>query len=88
MGINLIVIDDGWFGKRNDDTTSLGDWVVDLAKFPHGLKALVDEINALGCRFGIWWEPEMISEVSVSGILSVASLLAVYQSTIGFIHSA
>ncbi len=65
VGINLLVVDDGWFGKRNDDTTSLGDWVVDLTKFPHGIRQLVDEINALGCRFGIWWEPEMISEDSV-----------------------
>jgi hypothetical protein len=62
----MIVLDDGWFSKRNDDTSSLGDWVIDIEKFPQGLKALVDDVNRVGCKFGIWWEPEMVSEQSVS----------------------
>jgi alpha-galactosidase len=60
------VLDDGWFGKRANDTSSLGDWVADLAKFPHGIKGLAEEVNAAGCKFGIWFEPEMVSEDSVS----------------------
>lgn len=71
VGVNLIVLDDGWFGKRKDDNSSLGDWIVNLSKFPQGLKALVDDINALGCKFGIWIEPEMVSEDSVSSIASL-----------------
>eukprot|EP01040_Poterioochromonas_malhamensis_P013876 gene13876-15312_t len=65
VGINLIVLDDGWFGKRNDDRTSLGDWIADIEKFPYGLKGLAEEINALGCKFGLWFEPEMVSEESM-----------------------
>lgn len=61
----MLVLDDGWFGKRDDDTTSLGDWIVDKRKFPHGLKAVVDEVNACGCKFGIWVEPEMVCQDSV-----------------------
>jgi alpha-galactosidase len=64
-GIDLIVLDDGWFEKRNDDKTSLGDWVADVEKFPFGMKGLAEEINALGCKFGLWVEPEMVSERSV-----------------------
>lgn len=60
MGIDLIVLDDGWFGKRDNDNGSLGDWIIDLSKFPNGLKPLVDEINAAGCKFGLWFEPEMV----------------------------
>jgi hypothetical protein len=60
------VLDDGWFGKRANDTSSLGDWVADLAKFPHGIKGLAEEVNAAGCKFGIWFEPEMVSDDSVS----------------------
>jgi alpha-galactosidase len=63
----MIVLDDGWFGKRDDDSGSLGDWIVNIDKFPYGLKGLVDEVNALGCKFGLWFEPEMVSEQSVSG---------------------
>jgi alpha-galactosidase len=66
VGINLLVLDDGWFGKRANDTSSLGDWVADLAKFPHGIKGLAEEVNAAGCKFGIWFEPEMVSDDSVS----------------------
>lgn len=64
VGINLIVLDDGWFGKRDDNNSSLGDWVVNLSKFPRGLKPLVDSVNAVGCKFGLWIEPEMVSEDS------------------------
>ena len=61
LGIEMLVMDDGWFGIRNDDNTSLGDWKVNEAKINGGLKYLVDEINKLGMKFGIWFEPEMIS---------------------------
>lgn len=60
-GIEMLVMDDGWFGHRNDDNTSLGDWEVNETKITGGLKALVDEVNKLGLKFGIWFEPEMIS---------------------------
>ncbi len=60
-GMELFVMDDGWFGKRDDDKSSLGDWTVNLSKLPHGLKWLSDQINGLGLDFGIWVEPEMIS---------------------------
>jgi alpha-galactosidase len=60
-GIEMLVMDDGWFGKRNNDNSSLGDWQVNEAKLKGGLKKLVDEVNALGLKFGIWFEPEMIS---------------------------
>lgn len=61
LGIELFVLDDGWFGKRNSDTSSLGDWYVNEDKIKCGLPALCEEINRLGLRFGIWIEPEMIS---------------------------
>ena len=61
LGIQMLVMDDGWFGKRNDDSNSLGDWKVNEEKIKGGLKYLVDEINKLGMKFGIWFEPEMIS---------------------------
>ena len=54
----------GWFGHRNDDSTSLGDWFVNEEKITGGLKYLVDEVNKLGLKFGIWMEPEMISPAS------------------------
>lgn len=60
-GIEMLVMDDGWFGKRNDDNSSLGDWYVNEDKLKGGLKYLVDEVNKLGLEFGIWFEPEMIS---------------------------
>lgn len=62
------MLDDGWFGKRDDDSSSLGDWIVDVSKFPRGLRALADEINGLGCKLGLWFEPEMVSEQSVCGV--------------------
>ena len=61
LGIEMLVMDDGWFGHRNDDSTSLGDWKVNEQKLPGGLKLLVDQVNAMGLKFGIWFEPEMIS---------------------------
>ena len=62
LGIEMLVMDDGWFGHRDDDTTSLGDWYVYEKKFPNGgLPAMVKRITDLGLRFGIWFEPEMIS---------------------------
>eukprot|EP01039_Chlorochromonas_danica_P002520 gene2520-2760_t len=65
LGMDMIVLDDGWFGQRNNDRSSLGDWIVNLEKFPLGLKGLVEEINAMGLKFGLWFEPEMVSEQSV-----------------------
>ncbi len=61
LGIELFVLDDGWFGKRNDDTTSLGDWFEDRTKLPHGLQNLAERIKKLGVQFGLWVEPEMVS---------------------------
>ena len=61
LGIEMLVMDDGWFGCRNDDNSSLGDWQVNEEKLKGGLKYLVDEVNKLGMKFGIWLEPEMIS---------------------------
>lgn len=64
LGIELFVLDDGWFGKRDNDKSSLGDWDVNLKKLPEGLKALGDGINKEGLKFGLWFEPEMISRDS------------------------
>jgi len=61
LGAERFVLDDGWFGKRDDDTTSLGDWQVDLRKYPDGLGPLIDHVHAQGMTFGIWFEPEMIN---------------------------
>ncbi len=63
-GIEMLVMDDGWFSKRSDDTSSLGDWTVNEEKIKGGLKFLVDKVNALGLKFGIWFEPEMVSKNS------------------------
>ncbi|SER89878.1 alpha-galactosidase [Gracilibacillus ureilyticus] len=64
LGVELFVLDDGWFGKRNDDTTSLGDWFVDYDKLPNGITGLAEKITALGMDFGLWFEPEMVSKIS------------------------
>ncbi len=64
MGVELMVLDDGWFGKRDDDRTSLGDWFPYKEKLPNGLEGLVKRINDLGMKFGLWFEPEMVSPVS------------------------
>lgn len=64
VGVELFVLDDGWFGNRNDDTTSLGDWSVNLSKLPNGIKGLAEKVNQLGLQFGLWFEPEMVNEIS------------------------
>ncbi len=64
LGIELFVLDDGWFGKRDNDTTSLGDWTVYLEKLPNGVEGLAKKINDLGMEFGLWFEPEMVNEIS------------------------
>ena len=61
LGIEMLVMDDGWFGNRCDDNRALGDWFVNEEKLKGGLEYLVDEVNKLGMKFGIWFEPEMIS---------------------------
>ncbi len=61
LGIEMFVMDDGWFGHRENDASSLGDWYLNEKKLPGGLKYLSDEIHKLGMKFGIWFEPEMIS---------------------------
>lgn len=61
LGVELFVIDDGWFLNRSDDARALGDWIPDPAKFPHGLKPLGEKCHKLGMKFGVWFEPEMIS---------------------------
>ena len=64
LGVEMLVMDDGWFGKRDDDNSGLGDWHVNEKKLGCSLKELVDDVNALGLKFGIWFEPEMINEDS------------------------
>jgi len=61
LGVELFVVDDGWFGKRNNDRAGLGDWVVNSQKFPQGLKGLIDHVTGLGMDFGLWVEPEMVN---------------------------
>ncbi len=61
LGIELLVLDDGWFGKRNDDNSSLGDWQVNTAKLKNGLKGVADSAHKRGLKFGLWFEPEMVS---------------------------
>ena len=64
LGIEMFVLDDGWFGKRDSDNAGLGDWKVNLEKLPHGIHSLAENINAMGMKFGIWVEPESINEDS------------------------
>ncbi|MEP6148429.1 MAG: alpha-galactosidase, partial [Nisaea sp.] len=61
LGAERFVLDDGWFKGRDDDTTSLGDWVVDRRKFPDGLTPLIDHVRSEGMTFGLWFEPEMVN---------------------------
>ena len=61
LGCELFVLDDGWFGKRNDDKAGLGDYTVNRKKLPGGLKALADRVNDLGMEFGLWFEPEAVN---------------------------
>jgi alpha-galactosidase len=64
LGIEMLVMDDGWFGKRDDDFSSLGDWVVNTNKLGTTIKELADRVNAVGCKLGMWFEPEMVNEDS------------------------
>lgn len=64
LGIELFVLDDGWFGKRNGDNSSLGDWYPNLEKLPDGISGLSNKINELGMEFGLWFEPEMVNRDS------------------------
>lgn len=64
LGIELFVLDDGWFGERNDDKSSLGDWYPNLEKLPEGIAGISKKIQDMGMQFGLWFEPEMISRVS------------------------
>ena len=64
VGAEMFVLDDGWFGKRDNDNSSLGDWYVDKKKLPNGIEGLSKKINAMGLKFGLWVEPEMISPKS------------------------
>ncbi|QPC45541.1 alpha-galactosidase [Mangrovibacillus cuniculi] len=64
VGVELFVLDDGWFEGRNDDTTSLGDWVADRKKLPNGIPHLGEKVVEQGISFGLWFEPEMISKKS------------------------
>jgi alpha-galactosidase len=65
LGIELFVLDDGWFLNRNDDTSSLGDWITDPDKLPNGMGALSRKIEEMGLKFGLWFEPEMVNENSL-----------------------
>jgi alpha-galactosidase len=64
LGVDMLVMDDGWFGKRDDDLSGLGDWYVNEKKLGMPLKTLVDKVNGLGLQFGIWFEPEAVNEDS------------------------
>jgi len=64
LGVELFVLDDGWFGKRNDDKAGLGDYTVNHKKLPQGMKAFADKIRKIGLSFGLWFEPEMVNEDS------------------------
>ena len=64
LGVERFVVDDGWFGQRNNDHAGLGDWYVNPQKFPHGLKPLIDRVHGLGMDFGLWVEPEMVNRDS------------------------
>nr|WP_183983413.1 alpha-galactosidase [Sphingomonas jinjuensis] len=61
IGVERFVVDDGWFGARNGDAAGLGDWTVNPAKFPNGLKPLIERVKALGMDFGLWVEPEVVN---------------------------
>ena len=60
-GVELFVLDDGWFGTRNDDFSGLGDWTVNYDKLPSGIDGLAKKINDIGLKFGLWFEPEMVN---------------------------
>lgn len=64
LGLDMLVVDDGWFKGRNDDTSSLGDWYSDTAKFPNGIEATAEKVKHKGLKFGLWFEPEMVNPES------------------------
>ena len=65
LGIELFVLDDGWFGNREDDCRGLGDWYVkNMDKLPGGIQGIAEKINGLGMKFGLWFEPEMVNKDS------------------------
>jgi len=64
VGVNMFVLDDGWFGNRNNDNAGLGDWIANESKLPGGLTKLSKDLKAIGMNFGLWFEPEMINENS------------------------
>lgn len=64
LGIELFVLDDGWFGARNNDRAGLGDWSVNLEKLPNGIQGLASKIEEIGMKFGLWFEPEMVNKDS------------------------
>lgn len=64
MGLEMLVLDDGWFAGRDDDTTSLGDWFSDKDKFPDGVEATAKQVKQKGLKFGLWFEPEMVNKES------------------------
>ncbi|MGM9552111.1 MAG: alpha-galactosidase [Clostridia bacterium] len=61
LGIELFVLDDGWFGKRNNDDCSLGDWYVNYEKLPSGIEGIAEKVTDMGIKFGLWFEPEMVN---------------------------
>ena len=61
LGVEMLVLDDGWFGRRDSDRSGLGDWSVNEGKLGGTLRSLVERVNGLGLKFGIWIEPEMVS---------------------------
>ncbi len=64
LGVELFVLDDGWFGKRNNDKAGLGDYTINKKKLPNGLEGLIKKINKIGLSFGLWFEPEMVNKDS------------------------
>ena len=64
LGADMFVLDDGWFGTRNDETSGLGDWVANAQKLPEGIPAFAEKIHSMGMKFGLWFEPEMVNEDS------------------------
>ena len=64
IGVDMLVLDDGWFEGRKDDTSSLGDWTADKTRFPSGIPSLASKVKAKGLKFGIWFEPEMVNPES------------------------
>jgi len=62
LGVELFVLDDGWFGERHDDSSSLGDWFENKDKLPNGIKGLSEKVEELGMKFGLWFEPEMVNK--------------------------